>query len=305
MDTEDPKTARHAARRRERWAILGVIVLLLAAVGVPQAFRAAGNGDADGAAPAPHLRAVVLAWDQLPDAAQAETYVDDIARRGADAVCLALPVWQEHAASNSVFIEYRRSPAPARLEALIAHGRGRGLRVAVMPVLRLAQPASGEWPGGIEPTEPYSWWEDYENIVLFYARVAAAAKAEIFCLGSELVSTTEQTQRWRALIDKVAKVYPDGRIAYSANRSNFRTLRWWSDLNLMAATVHGGAGGDGLPTLDDLLDRRRPVAAEVLAHGGRIGKEVLLNLVVPAEAIREPAASASARPPRTTTRTNR
>jgi len=304
VDEDEAKTTRQTARRRERWAILGVVVLLLAAVGVPQAFRPAGNGAADGAAIAPHLRAVMLAWDQLPAGAPAERYVDEIARRGADAVCLAVPVWQEHAASNSVFIEYRRAPSPARLEALIAHGRRLGLRVAVMPVLRLALPATGEWPGGIEPTEPYCWWEDYENVVLFYARVAARAGAEIFCLGSELVSMTDQTQRWRTLIDKVVKVYPDGRIAYSANRSNFRNVRWWGDLSLMAATVHGGSGSDSLPTLDDLLDRRRAVAADVLAHGGRIGKEVLLNLLVPPEALWAPGASA---PHRTsaTTRTNR
>jgi len=187
--------------------------------------------------------------------------------------------WEKSLAdATSIFIEARKTPPNARMKKLVRHARNRGLRVVLMPILLLENPGESEWRGKISPREPDKWWQDYENFILFYAKIAEKTKAEVFVVGSELVSLTGEVKRWRRLIGKVRNVY-SGRLSYSANWDHYFNITWWDDLDIVGMTSYYDLVGENKPTLDVLLKAWRPIKEEILAWQRKFNRPILFTEV--------------------------
>ena len=296
---------RSPARRRamQRLAILGVVCLLLAAVAGPVAVHrlSATMPARKRPEPAPaavsygQLRAVVVELHSIEADQPYEQLVDDVAAAGAGAVCFSLPAWQGDHASSSVFIEYRTRPTDERLTRLVKLAHQRGLKVMIMPVLKLDQPRPGDWAGTISPTNLNDWWEDYNNTVLFYADLARRTQAEAFAIGSRLVASEGQARRWRSLARKVRVYYP-GRVCYVADLRTYQRIPWWGELDLLAVTAAFGTGSDGMPTLKGLLASPAPAGEVVRAFQARIRRPVVYVLAGPPEAVRQAGAASQPAP---------
>jgi len=113
------RRAKEATLRKERWAVLGVVVLLLGAVAAPQAFlrHAQMKSDAlpnDGLplkpSQADEFRGIALQLRSGDPQVPFEKYLQEIATTGANTVCLSPGGYQENAASSSLFIEQRIPP---------------------------------------------------------------------------------------------------------------------------------------------------------------------------------------------------
>ncbi len=284
MDDFDDNPIRRSNIRRERWAILGVVVLLLGAVAAPQAFRKGkypslpDDGPPIKPSRAGELRGMTLQLQSYWEGNPFEKYVDEIADTGANTICFALAAFQENASSNSLFIEYRKVPSIKRLKGLINLAHKRGLRVVLMPIVLLEKPRPREWRGRINPPDPDYWWKHYENYLLFYAQVAAETKTEVFMVGSEMVDLEDQTRRWRQLIKEVKKVYK-GQLSYSANWDHYEDIEWWDDLDLVGMTVYYDLVGNKKPTLDVLTESWKPIKKKILAWQRRVGKPILFTEV--------------------------
>ena len=120
-----------------------------------------------------------------------------------------------------------------------------------MPIVLLENPREGEWRGKIAPTNWADWWEDYENYLMHYAWLAESAEAEVFMVGSELVSTETDTDHWKDLIARVRKAY-HGRLGYSANWDHYKQVGFWDVLDLVGMTTYHDLGDKDEP------HRRRP-----------------------------------------------
>jgi len=278
------QTTRQSDLRRQRWAVLGVVLLLLAAVAVPQAFRFAEKAKPVDLpppltpSPAGQFRGIALQLHSNDPNIPFEKYVEEIARTGANTICLSTAAYQENTGANSVFIDSRRSPPADRLIGLIELSHKRGLRVVLMPIVLLENPGAGEWRGLIDPPRPDEWWEDYENVILFYAKVAERGKAEMLMVGSELISLERQTGRWRTLIGKVRKVYR-GRLSYSANWDHYEVPKFWSDLDVIGMTVYYDLVGQKKPSLEVLLESWKPIKKRVLRWQRTQGKPIIFTEV--------------------------
>ncbi len=147
-----------------------------------------------------------------------------------------------------------------------------------MPIVLLENPGSGEWRGKIKPTQPDAWWEDYENFVLFYAKIAEQTQAEMFVIGSELVGQTGEVKRWRQLIGKVRKAY-SGRISYSANWDHYHNIEWWGDLDVVGMTSYYDLVGEKEPSLEVLLDAWKPIKKNVLTWQRKFNRPILFTEV--------------------------
>ena len=281
------RTARLASLRKERWAVLGVVVLLLGAVAVPQAFvrrsrdkpHVTGkNGPLLRPSRAGEFRGMALQLRSGDPNVPFEKYVREIAQTGANTICLSPGAYQENAASSSIFLEQRKVPPPERVEKLIRLAHELKMRVVVMPMVLLENPGSGEWRGVIQPREPDVWWKHYEDIILRYARIAEKAKAEVFIIGTELVKLTGEAQRWRQLIRKVRKAYT-GRVTYSANWDHYFNITWWDDLDLIGMTTYWDLVGENKPTLEVLLESWKPIKKDVLENQKRINRRIIFTEV--------------------------
>jgi Glycoside Hydrolase Family 113 len=207
-----------------------------------------------------------------------EQYVSEIAATGADTISLVVAAYQENCASTSIFIDARKTPPDARVRALVKLARREGMRVVLMPIVLLENPRSGEWRGKISPTSWDEWWEDYGNYVLHYAHVAREAEVDLMMIGSELVSTEKQTDRWLGLIQRVRETYP-GRLSYSANWDHYRPIEWWDKLDVIGMTTYYDLTGGKEPTLQQLLAGWRPIRKEILEWRAGIDRPILFTEV--------------------------
>ncbi len=284
MDYFDDKPIRRSNIRRERWAIFGVVVLLLGAVAAPQAFRKGkypslpDDGPPIKPSRAGELRGMTLQVQSYWEGNPFEKYVDEIAETGANTICLTLAAFQENASSNSLFIEYRKVPSVKRLKGLINLAHKRGLRVVLMPMVLLEKPRSREWRGKINPPDLNYWWKHYENYILFYAQVAAETKTEVFIIGSELNDLEGQTRLWIQLIKKVRGVYKrnayKGQLSYSANWDHYEHVDWWGHLDLIGMTVYYDLVGKKKPTLNVMMKSWKPIKKKILAWQRRVSASV-------------------------------
>ena len=219
---------------------------------------------------------------QLQDSSPAcpyEKYIDEIAAAGSNAICLSVAGYQENCASTSIFIDVRRTPSIDRIKALIDHAHKKKLRVMLMPIVLLENPRSGEWRGKIEPSEWDDWWEDYNNYVLHYARVAQDAAVEILAVGSELISTEkDHADRWRGLIASVRKTYK-GLLIYSANWDHFRPVSWWDAVDIVGMTTYYDLTSGKQPTVERLMQSWKSIHQDILDWQKTIGRPVMFTEV--------------------------
>lgn len=265
---------------------LTVLVLFLLVVGAAVAVRYLYQRRSDAAIEPPAIqpsqagefRGICLQIHNSRPATPYETFVDEIATTGANTVKIVVNAYQENAESTSIFIEARKTPPYDKMVALCQHARRRGLRVVLMPILLLKNPRAGEWRGTIRPSNWDDWWEDYSSYVLYYARVARDAKADVFLIGSELISTETHTDRWRKLIRQVRKIYP-GRLSYSSNWDHYEVVKFWSDLDLIGMTTYYDLAGDEKPTLANILAAWKPIKKRILAWRKTIDRPILFTEV--------------------------
>jgi len=210
-----------------------------------------------------------------------EEYIDEIAQTGANTVCFVVAAYQENAGSASIFIEARKAPSDQKLIRLFDHARKRGLRTVLMPIVLLESPREGEWRGKINPGNWDDWWEDYTNYVLHYANLCEQGKVEILMVGSELVSTETQEDRWRGLIKQVRKAFKHdkGRLSYSSNWDHYKPIAWWDDLDIIGMTTYYDLTGGKKPTMDVLMEAWKPIKKEILEWQAKINRPILFTEV--------------------------
>lgn len=207
-----------------------------------------------------------------------ERFIDEIARSGANTLCLVIHAFQENASSQSIFIDARKSPSDEHLARLIAHARRRNLRVMIMPVVLLSNRRGTEWRGKINPGNWDAWWKDYSEFILHYARIAADGKVDIFAVGSELISTETQTDRWRTLIRKVREVCP-ARLTYSANWDHYQVPRFWEALDIVGLTTYFTLAEGKDPPLEQLLVRWNEIRQDILTWQKTVDRPLLFTEV--------------------------
>jgi len=268
--------------------VLGVFVLLLAMAAAIRILWAGGGGPTQPQtrpadtprkpSAAGEFRGVSLQLHNGSEKHPYEKYVDEIAQTGANTICLVVTGYQENGSSTCIFLDLRKTPCDGRIKDLIAHARRRGLRVMVMPIVLLESARAGEWRGKIAPTSWDGWWADYFEFVLHYAYLAEEGGAEVFVVGSELVSTESQTDRWRDLIRQVRGSF-SGRLCYSANWDHYRPIDWWDDLDILGMTTYYDLTGGDEPTVERLLESWEPIKKDILAWQGKINRPILFTEV--------------------------
>ncbi len=285
-DFDEPSAGQSApaTSSAQRWAVLGVVALLLGSVAAPQAFRALAQRTTQPLPPplrpslAGEFRGISLQLHSYDLNIPFEKYVEQIAQTGANTICFSVAAFQENCASNSLFIEYRKVPSVERIAKLIKLAHDRKLRVVIMPIILLENPGAGEWRGKIDPTKRDAWWEDYESYILFYAKIAQEGRAEMFLVGSELVGLEGQTKRWRRLIAKVREAYK-GILCYSANWDHYQKIEWWADLDVVGMTSYHDLVGDKQPTLEVLKASWKPIKKKILAWQAKIDRPIVFTEV--------------------------
>ena len=137
------------------------------------------------------------------------------------------------------------TPTDTLLEDVISAAKERGLRVFLMPILRIQSRVGREWRGTLAPIDRNRWWVSYRRFILHYADLAERSKVDLFAVGSELISMELEAQVWRDLIADVRTKY-GGRVTYSANWDHFEPVAFWDALDVIGVTAYQPLGSDGV-----------------------------------------------------------
>jgi hypothetical protein len=177
--------------------------------------------------------------------------IDEIARLGATHVALVVSWAQPDIRSNRIARKPGVTASDRLLRRALRRARARGLATIVFPILTVDRTRTGEWRGTVAPRSPAVWWRSYERFILHYAAIAAAEKAEVMLVGSELGSTEGWRERWNHLIGQVKRRF-DGPVAYSANWDHYHRVSFWRRLDILGVTGYFELTSDRDASVADL-----------------------------------------------------
>jgi hypothetical protein len=145
----------------------------------------------------------------------------EIAALGATHVSLVVPVYQTNGRTSDLALHTRFSPTLGLVADTVRAARRERLEVTIFPIVRLSEPAPGEWRGTLAPRSLREWFRRYGELLGDLAAVAAQTGATRLVVGSELSTLDGQVEAWRPLLERVRAIFP-GRLVYSANWDHFR-----------------------------------------------------------------------------------
>lgn len=204
--------------------------------------------------------------------------LDEVVQVGATDVLLVVPWYQRDVGAHDMAPRPGFTPAHVTVQRTIRQAKTRGLRVGVMPIVRLVHRGGGAWRGQIRPAAGHAaWFAAYRRRLLPLAALCAAEGVARFGVGSELLSLERHQHAWRALIRDVRDVYP-GSLFYSANWDHVQPVRFWDALDEIGVTAYHELARTGESPSDDVMTRRLTRALEGLGQvRAAHGKPVLLT----------------------------
>lgn len=206
--------------------------------------------------------------------------LDEIVAHGATDVLVVLTWYQRDLKSHEIGPRAGFSPSDATVVRTLRQARERGLRVSLLPIVRLEKHTPTEWRGRIDPAAGHEvWFEHYGRYLLRMATLAQQAGIERFGVGSELLSLERHEASWRQLIGKVRERF-EGKLYYSANWDHFDPIRFWDALDEVGVTAYFElTRGDERPTKQQLAAAWRHPRYQLAALRARLKKPVVITEV--------------------------
>jgi hypothetical protein len=168
---------------------------------------------------------------------------------GVDSVALFV-VWEQKDARATRIGPAGRAAPRRRIAAAIEAARRAGLRVTLRPYLdRL----DGGWRGRIAPSSIRRWFKSYGQFILEFARIAQAHHVDAFAVGSEMVSLSGQSGRWRRLVKRVRTRFR-GTVTYQANWDEADRLAWWDALDVLSISAYYPLSRTPSPSVRDIVE---------------------------------------------------
>lgn len=207
--------------------------------------------------------------------------IQDIAKLGAEWVQL-VPTWyQDDRNANEVKPLFAdKTTSDECLIRAITAVHNAGLNVMLKPHI---DSLDGNYRGEIAPSQPDTWLDSYTQMIFHYADIAREHKVQIFVVGTELKSLSEQayTDRWRTLISQIRQRY-FGQLTYAANWSDYDQIEFWDDLDYISIDAYFPLADQDNPSLGDIqagwqnYDNRHRVD-EIKAFATGLGQPILFT----------------------------
>jgi len=191
-----------------------------------------------------------------------------IVATGANTVTIIPNFFQADKFSNSVFLKLDQqnpwgseSDTYDEVKAAVLSAKARGLKVVLKPHVETTP--IRVWRAEFEPTDPVAWFASYKAMMVEYAKVAQAAGAEMFCVGTEMVSMTDPTkvcsdgmtytEKWEDIIDAVRAVY-SGKVTYSATYEEVTKVGFWHKVDYIGVNPYIPLSTINDPTVGQMVD---------------------------------------------------
>ncbi len=189
--------------------------------------------------------------------------------------------WYQEKCNTTAIYPTPSTPSDASIIHAIQTAHSLGMKVMLKPHLDLIDSSEGSWRGDIAcSTEPEwkTWFENYGNFVLHYAKMAQENNAEIFCIGTELTSiATVKENMWRdAIIKPVREVYK-GPLTYAANwNDEYTHVKFWDALDYVGIDAYFPLVEDKpRPTFEEIKKGWEPVVKDIETFQKTVNKPII------------------------------
>jgi hypothetical protein len=207
--------------------------------------------------------------------------IDELAAMGCTWINLPVTAFQENAKAEEIGLGKADAPSETDMLRVMARAKERGMGIMMMPTVLLRQTGSKDWRGVINPPNWDTWFASYRKYITSMARIAQKGKVDIFVVGSELLSTEPQRDRWVETIGQIKKEYK-GKLTYSANWDHYGTVSFWDQLDYVGMNnyyeLSKKADGAGV-TVEDLNKAWAPIQKNILDFAARQNKPFLFTEV--------------------------
>ena len=189
-------------------------------------------------------------WSMDPGASYA-MQLHEVRAMGANAVLFPVLTYVDTVTGSTVYRLADHTVPDAVVRRAINDAHALGLQVALMPIVRIEHRVDREWRGQLVPEDRDAFFDSYRNMVVHYAKLAAAEQVDLFLMGSEM-ATLEDAPHWFPLIARLREIY-SGRLSYSANWDHYDSVPFWDQLDALALTGYYELSRTTDPT-QELLD---------------------------------------------------
>ena len=152
-----------------------------------------------------------------------------------------------------------------------------GMKTLLKPQIWLRN----SWPGDIRMSNPTGWqqfMDYYRQWITHYALLAEMYDFDAFCVGVELVQSTQnQPDQWRQLIRDIRILY-SGSVTYAANwGTEFEQLSFWDELDYIGLDCYYPLGKETPTSVAALSRTFRQVCQKIENISCQFNKPVLLT----------------------------
>jgi hypothetical protein len=205
--------------------------------------------------------------------------VDRIADLGANALIVFTPMFQKTVQSDDIRFIPEKCAADDHLIAIFRKARTRGLHTTLVPVVLIESPSEKEWRGVIKPADWDAWWISYNAFVDRFLAIANAGEVDLLAVGSELNSTEDQIDRWKAIVEKVRSSF-SGQLTYSANWDRYEKIDLWPLVDVMCVSSYFELERDDPnATVSQLTRAWSPFRRQLLSFARKAERPLLLSEV--------------------------
>ena len=159
---------------------------------------------------------------------------------GCNAIILPVCAWQDHPWSTAIDSDTADVLSGEDAARVCDLARELGLKVILKAMVNCRD---GSWRAYIRffdhpvPTEPRweDWFPAWTKHVCHVADMARENRAELFCVGCEMVGTDHRDADWRALIREVRARY-SGPLTYNCDKYQEEHITWWDALDVISSS---------------------------------------------------------------------
>lgn len=229
---------------------------------------------------APRINGIALTphYESRAEGLTFDRMVDEIAQTGASHISVVVQWSMAHIGEVHIGPHHKETQDEAVVRRIIRRARARGLKVMVFPILWIDQRAKGEWRGTLAPYDREAWWASYRAFIVHFADLAAAERADLFSVGSELATMEADEVQWRSLIATVRARF-SGRLLYSANWDHYDAVPFWDALDLVGLTgYYRLADTTELdPSLERLVRSWRAIRDRLVRFRAAVGRPLIIT----------------------------
>ncbi|RIA08662.1 hypothetical protein OE09_0482 [Flavobacteriaceae bacterium MAR_2010_72] len=151
------------------------------------------------------------------------------------------------------------------------------IKVMVKPQIWVSR---GEFTGFIKMNTEAEWQQleqTYTHFILEYAAMAQEAKAELFCIGTELENfVAHRPEFWNDLISKIKTVYK-GKLTYAANWNEYTKTPFWDQMDYIGIDAYFPVSELKTPTLEDCKAGWEKHKSEIKTYSSTFQKPILFT----------------------------